>query len=62
MLIAEFDNILNFHTSAYFTKLAISRWFGAALNGITWGFMTFCVYSFLIYVSGRADISFDISQ
>lgn len=37
MLIAEFDQIVNIHTSTYFTKLAISRWFGAALDWATWG-------------------------
>ena len=49
MLIAEFDTILNFHTSTYFTKLAISRWFGAALDWTTFGisYQDFYPYIFL---------------
>ena len=37
MLVEEFDKILNLHTSAWLTNQAISRWFGAALDWITWG-------------------------
>ena len=37
LLIAEFDKILNFHTSSYFTKIALLRWFASTMMWITCG-------------------------
>ena len=37
LLIAEFDRVLNFHTSSYFTKLALQSWFSSTTKWITWG-------------------------
>ena len=37
LLVEEFDTILNFHTSCFFTKIAIMRWFALVMDCITWG-------------------------
>ena len=37
LLMSEFDRILNLHTSSYFTKLALLRWFASTTMWITWG-------------------------
>ena len=48
LLIAEFDRILNFHTSSLFTKLATMRWFVSAMIWITWGRFMTCEYHYNI--------------
>ena len=37
LLVAEFDRVLNLHTSSYFTKLSLLRWFASTTMWITWG-------------------------
>ena len=39
LLVEEFDTILNLHTSSWFTKIAIMRWFASVMDYITWGML-----------------------
>ena len=39
LVIDEFDAMLNNHTSCWFTKLAIMRWFASVMDWITWGML-----------------------
>jgi ATP-binding cassette subfamily C (CFTR/MRP) protein 4 len=48
MLVAEFDNIQDIHSSAWFTYLGTTRWFGVYLDWIVVIYLACCVLSFLL--------------
>ena len=53
MMINEFDYHQDIHSSAWFSHLATSRWFGVYLDWIVVLYLACCVLSFLLMPSGK---------
>ena len=48
MMIDEFDYVQNIHSSAFYSYMATTRWFGVYLDWIVVIYLACCVLSFLL--------------
>ena len=53
MMVEEFDYIQNIHSSAFFTVISTTRWFGVYLDWIVVVYLLCCVLSFLVMPGGK---------
>ena len=53
MMVEEFDYIQNIHSSAFFTVMSTTRWFGVYLDWIVVVYLLCCVLSFLVMPGGK---------
>ena len=56
MMVEEFDYIQNIHSSAFFTVMSTTRWFGVYLDWIVVVYLLCCVLSFLVIPGGKYNM------
>ena len=54
-MIDEFDYVQNIHSSAFFSYMATTRWFGVYLDWIVVIYLACCVLSFLLMPDGKYE-------
>ena len=62
MMVEEFDYIQNIHSSAFFTVMSTTRWFGVYLDWIVLVYLLCCVLSFLVIPGGKYNMILYLSR